>query len=494
MELFQTGGNVDPIAQGAINACGNAIKADPELGSGYLRLSRIYGFLAKFQMDNGKNPEDSLSKSIEAADNAVKINSDAEAHIALAGAYRFRSEYELYYGGDPRNSIARMIDNLLTAAKKDPHNPQVFGDLGQAYLIRGEYQIDHGEDPGEALGLSLQYYKKAVEIYPRSYGNFNSMANAYGYRADFELVHGIDPENSLQGAIRGYQKAIELNPKYTHAYNNLGTAFEARGKYEMSTGKDPSASFQEAVRLYRKTIELNPKYQHPYVNLAVTYRYLAEYEIMKGRNAVARIRDALREVDHGLAITQEPFDLVLRAEIHLIKASNDILLYRSPEHSLEEQVQDLEKAQSMDPDSPAIYAGYGAGSLLKASWKRKKGINPNADLEAAERNLNKAIELNPLDSSALTDLAEVNRLKAEIATDDDSAIRHIDQGFTRIEEALKQNPNYARAYAIRALLYRERARRRDDKTSDLTLSEQNLQKALQLNSNLAREFNRNSRK
>jgi serine/threonine protein kinase/Tfp pilus assembly protein PilF len=464
VEVFQTGREIQEYGKGADEACGNAILADPEYTQAYLNFSRIYGLWSRFKSERGQDPTMEYQKSIQLAEKAAQIRPDDHSFNVLASAYRFRAEYEMYHGIDPEPAFQKIIFNGTKALEVNSKNIPAYGDLAIAYMYRGEYEMNRGQDPRESLNRAIQNYERSVQLQPQDYGSYNSLANAYAVRSDYEASKGIDPSKSWEGAIANYKKALEINPKYTHVFNNLGTVYEAKGKYDFSIGKDPTASFEEAQKYFVETMKINPSYQHPYINMGLALGHLAEFEMSQGRDPSATLQRAAEANQKGLDISTEAYDLNARTEIHIVEASYELLKKHSPETALAIVKSFTDRAKTMDPSDFQPYALQGKADLIKAKWD---GSSAEIAIVAAQQNLKKAIELNPLDALNYVLLAESQLLEQ----------KNIDAGLQNIDKALKLNPQLGDAYAIQGLLFLAKGDRDAAKSA--------IQKALTLNKNLA---------
>ncbi len=472
VEVFQTGRDIQEYGKGADDACGNALRADPEYTPAYLKLSGVYGLWSRFKAERDQDPTREFQKSIELAQKATQIQADDRSFNVLASAYRFRAEYEMYHGIDPEPAFQQIIFNGTKALQLNPKDTQSYGNIAVAYMYRGEYEMNRGKDPRESLNLAIQNYEKSAQLQPRSYGTYNSLANAYAIRSDYEASKGMDPAKSWEGAIANYKKALEINPKYTHVFNNLGTVYEAKGKYDLSTGKDPTPSFEEAQKFYQETMKINPSYQHPYINMGITLGNLAEFEMSQGRNPSATLQRAAESNQEGLDISTDAYDLNARAEVHIIEASYAFLKRRSPELALAEVKSFLDRAKKMDPSDYQPHLLQAKADLIQAKWEQMNGRSADVSLISAQQNLTKAIELNSLDASNYVLLAESQLLQR----------KNIDEGLQNIDKALKLNPKFADAYAIQGLLLMQKG--------DHDSGNSSIQKALTLNKNLGYLYKR----
>lgn len=474
MELFQTGESLEPLQQPALAACKQAIQADPEATDARITLSQIYSHFGRYQINRGEDPAGNLQLAMQSAREAIRVKPDARAYNMVAVAYRFRAEYESTHGIDPRDTTNQIILYQQKASEFDQRDPKNFENLGAAHMIRADYELSHGMNPDTSLSEAVAAYKKCAEIYAKSYSCWNSMANTLGIRVDYEISRGVDPSISFEGAKEAYAKAKQLNPKYAHVFNNLGNLYESRGYWEMLNGKDPRPLLQEALSLFQKTSELNPSYQHPYANSVVAYRYLGEYELMNGRDASAYVAKGLESSDRALQLVNtEAWDHMARSWLYLLRARQEAAEQKHPEPAWKDCREAAGKAIRMDPEFGDAYFVRGLSYLQEAEWKDGARTPLGASLDQAESDLRKAIEFNPLDSDAKTQMARVQWLRGAAFTD---------RGLAAVQQALQSNPRNAEALAVRGLLLLQK--------KEASAAREAFQSALLINPNLNRQYSR----
>ena len=219
-------------------------------------------------------------------------------------------------------------------------------------------------------------------------------------------------------------------------------------------------------------MKINPNYQHPYINMTITLRYFAEYEMSQERDPSAILQRAVESNQKGLDISTDAYDLIVRADVHIIEASYAFIKKRSPQSALLKAKTFLDRAKKMDPSDYQPHLLQAKADLIQAKWEQMNGRSTDVPLISAQQNLFKAIELNSLDASNYVLLAESQLLQR----------KNIDAGLQNIDKALKLNPKFADAYAIQGLLLIQKGDHPACKTA--------IEKALTLNKNLAYLYER----
>jgi tetratricopeptide (TPR) repeat protein len=193
---------------------------------------------------------------------------------------------------------------------------------------------------------AIEHYQKALEINANCAETHNNLGTAF-------LNLG-----QLDKALGYYQQALALEPGFAEAHNNLGILLTRRGKTT------------EAIEHYRKAIELNP-------NRAEFFNNLGNLLVTLGRTteAVPLFQKAL-EVDPD------------NAKVHYNLAN-----IAFAQGQWQEAIDHYQPALKQMPDS--VHAHYQLGLALE-----RRG-----QVAAAEAQLQRVIELDPLHVTAINNLA-----------------------------------------------------------------------------------------
>jgi tetratricopeptide (TPR) repeat protein len=250
------------------------------------------------------------------------------------------------------------------AARKQPHNPRAWSNLGEAYVSASRYDdairsCDKALDlkPDYALaycsrGLAnaglgrlneaIQDYNRSIELDPGFSGVYNNRAIAYAQAGRAEE------------ALGDFDEAIKLRPGYAEAYSNRGNVCAQLGR------------FADAVRDYDRAIALDPDFGEAYYNRAIANGRLGrrddavrDYTLLLAldpRNATAyngrgkalananHPAEAIRDFDQAIALSPR------YAEAYYNRGN---ALDDANRHS--EAIQDYDKAIALKPDFAAAY-------------------------------------------------------------------------------------------------------------------------------------------
>jgi tetratricopeptide (TPR) repeat protein len=284
------------------------IEFDPRHHVAYYYRSRIY-------MDR-----EEYAKALEDCNSAVKYNvADADYFAVRGGAY-----FHL-------NQVEQAIENFKRALEIDPQHRQAKLSLAS---IQSSIQMKQNKDPSQ----SLKIIEEAIKDDPKDPEGYHLRGLYYANQKQYKK------------AIEDYNKAIELNPKYAEAYNSRGDVYRKLGEEKKAMmdyargmafgGKGYEAKlmqgivlveekkYKEALESLNEAVKLKPKESDAHFHRGECYKKLKQYD------------KALE--DYNRAIVLNPKNstaYVMRGQ-----------LYGGFYKKWKEALEDLEKAQKLDPE------------------------------------------------------------------------------------------------------------------------------------------------
>ncbi len=203
----------------AIQKYERALEIDPgnskllfALGRAYLKQARYKKAIVQFQKSIDKDPDNPYS------------------HFYLAKAC------EAIYRPD------FAIREYELAVKIDPRYAEAHYNLGTLYINTGN------------LAQGVEHLEKSLKLNPQDSYAYYNLGNAY------------DKLGEYQKAIFNYSHALELNPRDAFARYNLGQIY-----FKME-------QFEDAISEFEKALEINPNDASFYLNLGKAYLELEDYE------------------------------------------------------------------------------------------------------------------------------------------------------------------------------------------------------------------------
>lgn len=437
-EFYGGGKNLESLKNDAVDACNQALIADPDDPSTNNAISGFYSLWAERQLDQGQDSSDSVRIALETADRAIKadpLGSDGYSNAGLA--LWLRGKVETASGKDGEKSFELAVERLTHAVRIDPNNASIVSHLGLAYMDLGDYR----------------------------------------------MYHGKDPRSSYEEATKSFRKTIQISPNYFAGYANLGILYSAIGEYEMDHGYDPVASLKQAIEILDRAVAINPSFVFCYRWLIYVHRDLGEHQYHLGQDPSAEFDKAQRSFDAGIGLRSE--DAFLYSEISsvsLVRGEMELDRKNSPMTHVEKAREMLTLALQYNPADGSAHSRVGYTHLLEARWLILNGKDPQNALAQAASAFRNAIKVNPGETSAFVGLAEQYYWQARFQKSRGlKPDAFVSEGLNRVQEALKVNPASAEAYGCKGMLL---------SLTDSAAAEEAFHKMLSMNKHLGNRYSK----
>ncbi|PQJ84898.1 cellulose synthase subunit BcsC-related outer membrane protein [Aliivibrio sifiae] len=332
--------------------------------------------------------------------------------------------------------ILNARQQLLTALKARPNDPEILGGLGMVYLRLGQQEV------------ALSYFKKAKKYDKdlRNVDKWTGYINSSSYWAYLEHGEKMMQRGDFDGANRKYHQAIKYEPDDPYAYNYLAELALAQ--------KDEEQALDYYTTALRKN-RLDETALRGWFNLQISF-YGGEEALEEGRKLSSRQQRILAERFHDVEISLLMTELTVatnKGDIEHAKTILDKLVIEPPVSPwqrsevadslrLTGQTQRADKLMSAwskngTPEMSFAYALYLAryGQTVEAI-AQLTAVAESDRSEAMNSNLNR-LEQNQM-FSALFILAkndpeaaqkEIRRLEIEYNSDPDTMLSLIDVQF-----------------------------------------------------------------
>ncbi|MGB9906517.1 MAG: tetratricopeptide repeat protein [Candidatus Saccharicenans sp.] len=303
----------------------------------------------------------------------------------------------LYNLGIAYGRLNRLIEAeeiYLKVLEARPDFIEAHNNLGEIYLRQSRLEEAERE------------FLKAIELH-------REFALAYANLAEVYLR-----KNNLEQAEDSVEKALAIDPAMTAAYNMKGNILRQAGRLE------------EAVEAYKKALEKNPRNEKALYNLGL----------------VAADRNRLGEA-------REYFLRAIEADRRYAEAYAGLGLTYLREKNWDEAIQNFLQAKELGYRNPVLHVNLSYVFLAKKDWpaaeaearlaiKEQPGLAVaynNLGIALAQQNrleeareiLSNALELSPLESDAVLNLAAV-----------EYSLGHDDRALELFLKALALNPQH----------------------------------------------------
>jgi serine/threonine protein kinase len=473
----------------ALIACDKAVSINPDSDLPYIYKSEVYAQQGINEMyHTAKDPRPAYRLSIQQAGEAIRRRQSSDSHNGASQAYFRIAEYELATNFDPRDALNKSIEEAQQAIRLDPHYKEGHFSLATAHFLTSEYELIHGQDSSTSLRKVIEIYDKELRSVPKDAYAYNLLALSHLGLGEYKLKRGGDPRQEFQMAIALYDEGLRNDPVAAHLHEGLGLAYVDVAKYEINNGMYPEKSFDEAIRAYNKSLDITPKIWGIF-NRGVAYLTRAEYKFRTTQDPKADILRAENDFQKALELIPDLSPAVLqRAAVHLLKAR---LLFKNgenpaPELNLAKTI--LNQHKKLDPASAEASLIEGQIHTLFGRWSMKKQQNPSLFFDQAITRIQKSIELNPNEVMAYLELASAYRYGADwLLHNGQPANEWIERGLQKTMEAEKIKPDQFEILALRSTLLKLKSRVSNDAVLAQEASNL-LHKAMEKNAFLKAEY------
>ena len=229
------------------------------------------------------------------------------------------------------------------------------------------------------------------------------LGTAFLTRAVFlSRAQGIDPRPDLEQAAEVLGRAAQAEPGLVVAHINRGTALAILAQETLTRGEDPDPSFEAAIESFRQALDRSPEHGPLLGNFANLLYNRGIHRLDQGLEArsifeqALAINDRSLDVSPGLLVVQS-----LRSAILEAMASVAMRRGESAEPWIRQGRDAIRSALEINPDYAPAWINASALSLAEAKLSLRSGLDPQAALERALSEVQKAGSLSATADEAL---------------------------------------------------------------------------------------------
>ena len=376
------GQDTSELERQAIDAANAAITMEPSSGDGYTARASAYQQQAATQTTQGKDPRAALQLAEADFLKSLSIKPDDAVYNDLGYTYLTAGEYESDHGINPATNLRASIEAYQNALKIQPGNFICYNNLGITYDTMGLYELQQGKDPSAPLRLALKNYQKAAEMSPGWSFPLSNQGNSYLYLADYQQRKGEDPMPNIRKAIECFQKAVVINPKRANFHSNVAGAATAAAGYFVRIGKDPESWLKQAEESARKAQQIKESDYYFPLQLGMVDLIRARWALKQNNDPTPLLTRSASLIAKSMQLnTDDPDVFVASAENCWLLATWQHRQGKSSQ--FENGIRDARRALELRPDHSRAMAVQAALMLLQSNGKI------GADL------LSRALQLDP---------------------------------------------------------------------------------------------------
>lgn len=299
-------------------------------------------------------------------------------------------------------------------------------------------------DPQEALAGAEADFSEAVRLLPGLYEAWRQRAIARLARASLEADRGRDPRALLAAAEEDLGRSLEIKPDYESAWARRGALRTTRALYRAERGEPPEDDFRGAAADLSEALRLRPTSSEALHWAAYLRLQQGIWRQGRGEDPIPDFADAERRIDEALRLyPRYATAWKVRREVHLRRGMYRRARGEDPEADFEAADRDFRTSVELRPGEAVPRAQWAFLKLQRAVYDAERGRNPLPAIAEAERHASEAIRLNPRDSGAWAHRARIRFERARRLDDPPSYAAAAQDA----REAVRINPALAPSLA-----------------------------------------------
>jgi tetratricopeptide (TPR) repeat protein/predicted Ser/Thr protein kinase len=464
------------------NACATALRLDPNLSDAHLLLGRLDSVRAVLELRTGTDPTASFERAVDHVDRALQSDPDSFRATLQRGFIHDTQGWSLFQR-DADAAMAefrRAIEDYRRAVSLPTASPLAAANIANAAYGPAALASIRGEDPTPWTDLGLQVLDPLLADYPDNHSLWGLKGNLATLGARWaHATHGRAED--FDTAVDAFRRAAEgSDDPMVHC--NFALSLSDRADLALTRGEDPSAFIARGLEAADAALAISPDFGRPLVLHGLLLKTRAAFLHSTGADATPVLDEAIDTLGRGLAaspdLVQGSTDL---ARLHLLRARVMIDNHRSPADDLEAARGDAEQVLGQDASEPSARAVMVETALLEARVADDPGpllVRAATMLTDLREGAGPTIEVDRLEVGLWLIRAERGPLSARSEA--------ADRALVLAEAASERHPWDADA-ALDVAEARARRIRAGGATgtADASSAEEVLQRALELNPNLA---------
>jgi len=396
-QFWERGGDLKPARDAALQACNEALTADPDSAAAHVEAGRAWRYWASSMGNSGQDFAAPLSTAQQHARAAIESNpANAAARVLLGVTHRIAAAAILRSGGDPREELLGAVDAYREAIRLMPGDPGARMSLANALLGLGEAARNRGDDPDGFFGEAAEAAGEAIELDGENVGAYVNLGIAYAQLGISARDRGLEAESQFDRAIEALERAIELNPEFLTAHFNLGETLLEAAIDSARRGENPEALLERSMEMLEIVADGYPDWAAPHYLMAEAAAHSADSRRRTGGETATVFEEARRSITAARNI--DPTDaagLARSSLVFLVEANQRLDQGLDPSPPITEGLRIIDQALEANPNEPVAWTRRADLLLVRARYELQGHGEIQRDIDAAREALDRAQALRP---------------------------------------------------------------------------------------------------
>ena len=396
-QFWERGGDLLPARDAAIQACNDALAADPDSAAAHVEAGRAWRYWASSMGNSGQDFAAPLTSAQNHARAAIESDpSNAAARVLLGVTHRIAAAAILRSGGDPREELLGAVDAYREAIRLRPGDSGARMSLANALLGLGEAARNRGDDPDEFFKEAAETAGEAIELDSENVGAHVNLGIAHAQLGISARNGEMTAEPHFTRAIAALERAIELNPEFLTAHFNLGETLLEAAIDRSLRGEDPELLLERSLEMLGNAADGYPNWAAPHYLMAEATARTAAHRGPNGEETSAFLDQARSSIMKARAI--DPTDatgLARSSLVFLVEARQRLDRGLDPSPQVDEGLRLLDDALDANPNEPLAWTRRAEFLLVRARYELQEKGDAEHDIDAAGEALDRVQSLRP---------------------------------------------------------------------------------------------------
>ena len=449
--------------------------------------------LAKQDYYYSARPEDNHEAIQSLLDRVLLVDPDLfQVYLTKAS---LSNAYGVFLGDHGRNPfpvLDRGIAWCEEATQRSQGRVLATAIQGNLHRWKALFQRDCGQDPTPSLEQAFSSFQDAISQRPGDAWIHQRMADTCSMQSDLICARGGDPQQLLDQGLFHTKEAFRLTKSSVTAIctTNLLTSL---ADWQREHGQDPDTAYRQALEYCRMAIRLSPNDGECHTSLAdAAVRYASHLREI-GAPAEAVLQEGLVAGDRCVDLAATYLHLLNQGDCLRLKAQLQLDRGENPAQTIQASERALRRAGDVNSEGDyALYWYQGLLATVKGASEAAAHRSPEAAWNQAASLLAKASRMGGAAPEPFLCRVRLAWLQARwLQAQHRSSEAAVVDGFTLAAKGLEYKPRQPELLALRGCLYRLRAGASTDATTRRNLLEMaraDLETALTQNRFLTLEF------
>lgn len=316
-----------------------------------------------------------LQQAIGRHQAAAQIHrSDASIHEAEAEDWLWWLTTKEQTGDPIADTAERATAACQRAMQADPLLVSVYQTQSAVYWRSAILAMMQNQSPIELVKKSIAASQQALQLDPNNWLSHYGIGSASGLLIQQQVRDSALDSSTVQTATQALQAAVRLNPNAHWAWNDLGMIFMFRMIYGLQRGSFDKDLFDSFVRAEEQSFTLRPDIATPLANLSYGSGLVADYHVSTGQSPDGFVAQAVKYAQRGQALNAADRDhLNNETTGHLVAATARILRGDDPTAELDTAQRLVDKSLSLNASYGETHQQAAAVQVQRATWALRSG-------------------------------------------------------------------------------------------------------------------------